>query len=329
MNVLITGGTGFIGSRLGLRCRAGGHPVLILGQENTPAESSNSKLLEENGARIRLASVTQKKLLPELLKGIDVVYHLAAAQHEVNVPDQRFRDVNVQGTANLLEVSVIAGVKRFVHGSTIGVYGPGMEGRIDENSPLHPDNIYGKTKLEGENIVLSFKDRLPIVIIRIPETYGPGDRRLLKLFKAIRKGVFNMIGDGKNLHHLIYIDDLIDAFSLAAEHPDATGNIFVVAGEEPVTTNEMVAVIAARMGTRIPGYRVPLSALLFLAYLMEKTCEPFGIKPPIYRRRMDFFRKNFVFSQGKAKKILGFQPKVPFPEGIALTAEWYRGMTLL
>lgn len=329
VNVLITGGTGFIGSRLGLRCLAGGHSVMILGQENTPAESSNRKILEENGARIVLASVTQKELLPELLKNIDVVYHLAAAQHEVNVPDQRFLDVNVQGTANLLEASVTAGVRRFVHGSTIGVYGPGMEGRIDENSPLQPDNIYGKTKFEGENIVLSFKDSLPVVIIRIPETYGPGDRRLLKLFKAIRKGVFIMIGDGKNLHHLIYIDDLIDAFFLAAENSDAIGNIFLVAGEEPLTTNEMVAVIAARLGARIPGYRVPLSALLFLAYIMEKACQPFGIKPPIYRRRMDFFRKNFAFSQENAKTILGFQPKVGFSEGISSTADWYRSMNLL
>ena len=328
LNVLITGGTGFIGSRLGLRCLESGHSVLILGQENTPAESSNRKLLEEKGARIRLASVTQKELLPELLKGIDVVFHLAAVQHEVNVPDQRFREVNVQGTANLLEGSVTAGVRRFVHGSTIGVYGQGMVGRIDENSPMRPDNIYGKTKLEGENVVLSFKEKLPVVIVRIPETYGPGDRRLLKLFKAIRKGVFIMIGDGKNLHHLIYIDDLIDAFSLASEIPDAVGNIFVVAGEEPVTTNEMVAVIAERMGTRIPRYRVPLSALLFLAYLVEKMCQPFGIKPPIYPRRMDFFRKNFVFSKEKAKRILGFQPKISFSEGIALTAAWYRSMNI-
>jgi nucleoside-diphosphate-sugar epimerase len=329
VNVLITGGTGFIGSRLGLRCLTDGHSVRILGQENTAAESSNRKLLEEKGARIRLASVTRKELLPELLEGIDVVYHLAAAQHEVNVPDERFREVNVQGTANLLEAGVAAGVRRFVHGSTIGVYGQGMEGRIDENSPLQPDNIYGKTKLEGENIVLSFKDRLPVVILRIPETYGPGDRKLLKLFKAIRKGVFFMIGDGKNLHHLIHIDDLIDAFSLAAERPDAIGNIFVVAGEEPVTTNEMVAVIAERMGTRIPGFHVPLSPLMLLANLMETACQPFGIKPPIYPRRMDFFRKNFAYSLEKSKNILGFQPKISFREGISSTADWYSSMNLL
>ena len=152
---------------------------------------------------------------------------------------------------------------------------------------------------------------------------------MLKLFKAIRKGVFIMIGDGKNLHHLIHIDDLIDAFSLAAVHPDAVGSIFVVAGEEPMTTNEMVAVIAERMGTRIRGFHVPLSPLLFLAFLMEKTCQPFGIKPPIYRRRMDFFRKNFAYSQEKAKNVLGFRPKVSFREGISSTADWYLGMNLL
>jgi dihydroflavonol-4-reductase len=329
VNVLITGGTGFIGSRLGLRCLAGGHSVRILGQENTPAESANRKLLEEKGARILLASVTQEELLPELLQGIDVVYHLAAAQHEVNVPDQRFRDVNVAGTANLLESSATAGVKRFVHGSTIGVYGAAMEGLIDENSSRDPDNIYGKTKLEGENVVLSFKEKLPVVIIRIPETYGPGDRRLLKLFKAIQKGVFIMIGDGKNLHHPIYIDDLVDALFLAAEHPDAVGDIYVVAGKEPITTNEMVAEITRQVGGNIPGFRLPLSPLLILAAVVEKTLQPFGIKPPIHRRRMDFFRKSYAFSQGKAEKILGFRPKVPFSEGIASTAAWYRGMNLL
>ena len=329
MNVLITGGTGFIGSRLGLRCIASGHAVRILGQENTPAESSNRKLLEEKGARILLASVTRKELPSELLQDIDVVYHLAAAQHEVNVPDQVFWDVNVKGTMNLLAASVNAGVKRFVHGSTIGVYGSAMEGLIDEKSGLDPDNIYGKTKLEGESVVLSFKDKLPVVIIRIPETYGPGDRRLLKLFKAIRKCVFIMIGNGKNLHHLIHIDDLIDALFLAAENPEAVGNIFVVAGKEPITTNDMAAVIARQVGGKIPGVRLPLFPLLVLATVVEKSLQPFGIKPPIHRRRMDFFRKSYAFSQGKAEKILGFQPKIPFSEGIASTAAWYRGMNFL
>jgi nucleoside-diphosphate-sugar epimerase len=327
--VLITGGTGFIGSRLALRCISDGHAVRILGQENTPAESSNREVVEGKGAEVLLANVADVGNLAGCLSGVDVVYHLAAAQHEVNAPDQRFWDVNVKGTVRLLEACVNAGVRRFIHGSTIGVYGDAMEGLIDENSPLKPDNIYGRTKLEGERAVEAFREKLPVVIIRIPETYGPGDRRLLKLFKTIRDGVFFMIGPGENLHHPIYIDDLIDAFFLAAEIPEAIGNIFVVAGKESVSTNDMVSIVAEKVGGKIPGFRAPISPFLLLAAVLEKTFQPFGIKPPLHRRRMDFFRKSFTFSMGKAEKVLGFKPKVPFSEGAALTAEWYRAMNLL
>ncbi|HZW37246.1 MAG: NAD-dependent epimerase/dehydratase family protein [Deltaproteobacteria bacterium] len=329
MKVLITGGTGFIGSRLALRCLEDGHSVRILGRENTPAESANRKLVEEKGAEVFLSSVTDREMLPGLLKGIDVVHHLAAAQHEVNIPDRRFWDVNVTGTANLLDASVNAGVKRFVHGSTIGVYGSSMEGLLDENSPLRPDNIYGKTKLEGEKAALSFREKLPVVIIRIPETYGPGDRRLLKLFKAIRQGIFFMIGDGNNLHHLIYIDDLIEAFFRAAEKPDAIGNLFVVAGRDAVTTNEMVAAIGRQVGGKPLGLRAPLPLFAGLAVILEMAFRPLGIQPPLHPRRMDFFRKSFSFSQEKAEKTLGFRPTVPFEEGASRTAAWYRSMGYL
>jgi dTDP-4-dehydrorhamnose reductase len=271
VNVLITGGTGFIGSRLGLRCLKGGHSVRILGQENTPAESSNRKLLEERGARIVLASVTQKELLPELLQGIDVVYHLAAAQHEVNVPDQRFRDVNVIGTANLLEAGVTAGIKRFVHGSTIGVYGAAMEGLLDEKSPLEPDNIYGKTKLEGENVVLSFNEKLPVVIIRIPETYGPGDRRLLKLFKAIRKGVFIMIGDGNHRSTSTIWSPL---YFSRRNIRMRSGDIYVVAGKEPQRRTDSGGSPARLAG--ISRISPPPFPLLTLAAVVEKTLNRSG-----------------------------------------------------
>jgi nucleoside-diphosphate-sugar epimerase len=329
MKVLITGGTGFIGSRLALRCLACGHAVRVLGQENTPAEGCNRRLIEEKGAETVLASVTDKEGLPEILGGIDIVYHLAAAQHEVNVPDQRFRDVNVQGTINMLEASERSGVRRFIHGSTIGVYGDAMEGLIDENSPTKPDNIYGRTKLEGEDAVLSFRDRIPVTIVRIPETYGPGDRRLLKLFRAIQKGVFFMIGPGTNLHHLIFIDDLIDAFFLAAEKPEAKGNVFVVAGKDAVTSNEMVASIAAAVGGKAPTLHMPLSVFRFAAAVLEDAFRPLGLKPPLHRRRMDFFRKSFAFSQGKSERLLGFRPRIAFAEGASATADWYRSADLL
>ncbi|MEW6570091.1 MAG: NAD-dependent epimerase/dehydratase family protein [Nitrospirota bacterium] len=327
MKVLISGGTGFIGSQLAIKCLEKGYSVKVLGQENTPAEKENKKLIEDKGAEVILGSVTDRELLFQSLNGIDIVFHLAAAQHEMNVPDKRFWDVNVIGTQNMLDASVRAGIRRFVHGSTIGVYGK-LSGIINEQSPCNPDNIYGVTKLEGEKLVLSFQDKLSAVIIRIPETYGPGDRRLLKLFKAINKNMFFMIGDGKNLHHLIYIDDLIEGMFLAATNENAVREIFILAGKEPLTTNEMVALIAEQLGKDIPKIRIPFYPLVIVATIIERVLRPIGIQPPIHRRRMDFFKKSFTFSQEKALKILGFVPKVDFKHGVLETARWYKDMGL-
>jgi nucleoside-diphosphate-sugar epimerase len=329
MKVLITGGTGFIGSRLALNCLDNGNEVKVLGRENNQAEAENKRLIETRGAQVILESVTNKKAVFEAVHGVDVVYHLAAAQHEANVPDQIFWDVNVTGTKNMLEASVAAGVKRFVHGSTIGVYGFALEGSVNEDSPLRPDNIYGVTKLEAENVVLSFQKELPVVIIRISETYGPGDRRLLKLFKGIKKNIFFMIGKGENMHHLIYIDDLIEALFLATESQNAIGKIFVVAGKDALTSNEMVEVIAEQLGTKIPRFRAPLSLFLVLAVITESILRPLRIQPPLHRRRMNFFRKSFTFSQEEATRILGFLPKVGFEQGVGETKRWYEGMGYL
>jgi nucleoside-diphosphate-sugar epimerase len=329
VKTLITGGTGFIGSRLALKCLERGDSVRVLGQENTEAEASNKKLVEASGAEVMLASVTDQEKVAAAVNGVDVVFHLAAAQHEVNVPDQHFWDVNVTGTRNVLEASAAAGVSRLVHGSTIGVYGSAPEGTIDERSPVAPDNIYGVTKLEGERLALSYADRLPVAAIRISEVYGPGDQRLLKLFRAINKRTFVMIGNGENLHHPIYVDDLIQGFFLAARCEEAVGKVLVLSGKEPVTTNEMVETIARQLGTKVRGFRVPLTPFLMLAVVADKTLSPLGIQPPIHPRRMDFFRKSLVFSQKEASKTLGFVPQSTFEHGVRQTANWYREMGYL
>ena len=329
MRVLITGGTGFIGSRLALRCLAEGHDVAVLGQENTDAEAANRQPLEAQGADVITASVTDRERLFAVMQGIELVYHLAAAQHEANVPDQHFWDVNVTGTQHLLDASVKAGVKRFIHGSTIGVYGSASSGVIDEQSPLQPDNIYGETKLEGEKCVLRQQDQLPVVIVRISETYGPGDYRLLKLFKAIQKRVFFMIGNGQNVHHLIYIDDLVEGLTLAATVAGAVGETFVLAGKETLTTDEMVRTIAAQLGTPISRWRAPLPLLQAVATVLEKSLQPLGIQPPLHRRRLDFFRKSFVISPDKSAQLLGFAPQWRFQDGVRATAQWYTEMGYL
>lgn len=329
MKILITGGTGFIGSRLALACLSKGHSVRVLGQVNTPAEQQNCEVVEAQGVEIYLGSVTDSDTIKKSLQDIDWVFHLAAAQHEANIPDQRFWDVNVSGTKNLLEGSIKAGVQKFIHGSTIGVYGAALEGAIDEASAVAPDNIYGTTKLEGEKVVLSYQEKLPVVIIRISETYGPGDRRLLKLFKAINKNIFFVIGNGENKHHLIYIDDLIQGMLAAAESDQAVGEVLLLAGKEVLTTREMAVVIAEELGKTIPRIHAPLSLFLWIAMAMEATLRPLGIQPPIHRRRMDFFKKNLTFSLEKSSKVLDFKPEVGFVQGIRANTQWYKDMGFL
>jgi len=327
MQILVTGGTGFIGTRLTDACLKDGHQVRVLGQENTDAETANSQALKDAGAEMILDSITEADL-SALVAGVDVVFHLAAAQHESSVGDEHFVNVNVNGTRRLLDACIDAGVSRFVLGSTIGVYGI-LDGLIDENSPCNPDNIYGKTKLEGERLVMSYQDRLPVTAIRISETYGPGDRRLLKLFKTIKKGVFFIVGNGKNLHHLIYVDDLVRGMRLAGEVDAARGEVFVLAGKDPVSTRAMVDTVAEAVDGKVPARHAPLMPFMVAAIGMETVLKPLGISPPLHRRRMDYFKKSFTLSRDKAKSLLGFEPEVDFKEGVSRTAKWYDDNNLM
>ena len=328
MNILITGGTGFIGSRLALSYLKKGFKVCILGQENTEAEKENSKLIKDNGAEVILASVLDKDIINQITINKDYIFHFAAAQHEMNIPDQKFWDVNIEGTKNIISSAISSGVKRFIHGSTIGVYGS-LQGEINEESPTNPNNIYEQTKLEAEKLVLSNVSKIPTVVIRIPETFGPGDRRLLKLFKGIKKNAFVMVGKGENLHHLIFIDDLIEGMFLASENNEAVGQIFLFAGQKAITTNEMISTITKNFNSNFPKIRLPLTPMMLTAVILEKTLRPFGIQPPLHRRRMDFFVKGYQLSTKKSNKILGFSPKFDFDMGVKETKRWYEQNGLL
>lgn len=328
-SVLITGGTGFIGSRLALRCLESGETVRVLGQRRTPTEGENADAMAAAGAELLETSVSDRAGVSRACDGVDVVYHLAAAQHEANVPDRHFYEVNVEGTRNLLEAAESLGVGRFVHGSTIGVYGGAGAGPVGADTPLRPDNIYGVTKLEAERVAQGFSDRIPLATARISETYGPGDRRLLKLFRAIEGGRFVRIGPGRNLHHLVYIDDLIEGLRLAAGSHPPVSEPFVLAGPEAISSDEMISTVARILGKDPPKLRIPLWPLMGIAAMLEAALRPVGIQPPLHRRRMNFFIKSFSFEMQPVREALGYSPKVRFEEGAAKTAAWYRSRGLL
>ena len=329
MKMLVTGGTGFIGSRVALAARAQGHTVVVAGQLNSEPERVRARELEHSAIVIEQGPLQDPEYARRMAQGCEVVIHLAAAQHEANVPDDYFFDVNVNGTRRLLEACQSAAVRRFVHGSTIGVYGESSGAALDENSPPRPVNVYGRSKLQAEELVNSYRDRLPVCIVRISETYGPGDFRLLKLFRAVQRGRFLMIGPGLNRRQPIHVADLVRGLQLAASHPAAVGETFVMAGAEILTTRELVQGIADALGRPAPRGHLPMWPFLAAAVLMERTLAPLGIQPPLHRRRLDFFRKSFLFSTAKASAQLGFTPAVPFRAGLVETAQWYRDLGYL
>jgi dihydroflavonol-4-reductase len=271
-------------------------------------------------------------LLRRLLRDRNTVIHLAAAQHESHMPDEWFRAVNVGATQALLLACHDAGIGRFVHGSTIGVYGgtyAAQDVRIpdqafDENSTTQPANIYGRTKLAAEALVREHATDFATCIVRISETYGPGDLRLLKLFRAIDRGHCIMLGAGRNRRQVIYIDDLIRGLLTAAQHPAAPGRTFILAGRQVMTTHEMILGIAGALQRKPPQLKLPLWPFVTAATVLEAMLRPLRIQAPLHPRRLDFFRKSFVLSTAAADALLGFRADTDFGAGAVETARWYR-----
>ena len=327
--LLVTGATGFIGSRLALRAHQLGIDVLATGRAELHVEAERMHELRAAGIRVEVGELQDPALVDRLVPGRDTVIHLAAAQHEAEMPESYFRAINEDAVRTLLSACRDNNVRRFVYGSTIGVYGGASESLLDEDSPVRPDNIYTSTKLEAESLLRSFENHFETCIVRIAETYGPGDRRLLKLFRSIARRHFIMIGSGNNRRQCIHVDDLTRGLLLAAQHPAAVRETFVLAGGEIMTTHEMVRRIATVLERKPPRLQLPMWPFVAAAGVMETTLPPLHIAPPLHSRRLDFFRKSFVFSTARAQSLLGFQPAIDFLTGAADTVSWYRARGLL
>lgn len=324
MKVLVTGATGFVGSHLVKRLIDDGHNVRALVRKGRGMKGFDSRI------ELIYGDITDPSSLDDAVRNADIVYHLAAMVKEAGVPDSLFYDVNVKGTENLLDASLKHGVKRFIHISTCGVHGDVKNPPATEDSPFNPEDIYQKTKIESEKLVMSFRKKgLPVVIIRPTGIYGPGDTRLLKLFKLIKGRKFFMVGDGETLFHLVYIDDLIDALILAGQVPEAEGEAFLIGGEKYLTLNELTRDIAKTFGVHLKNIHLPVFPVRALATVMEFIFKPLRIEPPLFRRRVDFFTKNRAFDISKAKRLLGYQPKMDIGNGIKLTIDWYKREGLL
>ncbi|MDJ0955810.1 MAG: NAD(P)-dependent oxidoreductase [Arenicellales bacterium] len=321
MKVLVTGGTGFTGKALVKRLIDGGHQVVAMDYK----EGIKTDEIKGWGAEVVIGSVTDTAVVNRVVKGVDVVHHLAAAFRELDVPNNYYEEVNIQGTVNVLEAAKQEGVKRFIYCSTCGVHGNVENPPAAETAPIKPADYYQRTKYEAEPLVLAEHGAtMQTLVVRPAAIYGPGDpERFGMIFRRVNKGVFPIFGDGKALYHPLFIDNFVDLLEIVLKPGMGDGEVYLVADEEYVEIEQLVKRVAKAMGKEVKLPHYPFLPLSIAGHVMEKLCQPFKVTPPIFPRRVDWYRQNRAFDISKAKKDLGYKPQVGLDEGLRLTAEWY------
>jgi nucleoside-diphosphate-sugar epimerase len=321
VRVLVTGATGFTGGHLARALATRGNQVRALVRDETRGAD-----LTANGIALAVGDLRDRDSLVAATANVDVVYHIAAMYREAGLADEVYRDVNARGVERLIESAAASGVRRVVHCSTVGVHGDIEHPPANEDAPLRPGDIYQVTKVEGEELARRAAARLGIdvVIARPTGIYGPGDRRLLKLFRGVAHRRWVTLGSGEIYYHLTHIDDLVDGFRLCGEHPAAAHRTYILAGGEVTTLNQLVALVADIADVPAPRTHLPVWPIWLAGAACEAVCAPFGIEPPLYRRRVDFFTKSRAFDITRARAEIGYAPHVTLRDGIRRTLEWYR-----
>lgn len=325
--VVITGANGFIGRHLTAA-------QLALGRNVVAVDQSVDNLHDiEHEPRLTVidSDIRNAATLSDALDGCDIVFHLAAAHLEVTAAESHYREVNVDALANLLQSAAAARVKRFVHCSTVGVYGPIETLPADETTPCRPDIAYEKTKLEGEDLVRRQAEvgDLSTVIVRPSWVYGPGCPRTLKLLRSIARKKFFFVGRADNMRHPLYIGDLLQAFERVTTHPISPGSTFIIAGPEPITVRELIQVASDELGADYNPVSLPKTLVALGCTMIEKSFTAIRKQPPFSSRSLKFFTESSAFATEKAQKELGFEAKTPLPDGLASTISSLRHEGLL
>jgi dihydroflavonol-4-reductase len=326
----VTGATGFTGGHLATQLARRGYEVLALVRPRSVERFERSAAAAAGVVAVH-GDLTDARALNTAAAGVDVVYHIAASYREAGQRDAAYRAVNVSGTQNVLNAALEGGARRVVHCSTGGVHGHIAHPPATEEAPFAPGDIYQETKLEAESVAREFgrRERLEVVIARPIGIYGPGDMRFLKMFRGLARSRFPVLGSGEVFYHLTYIDDLVEGFRLCGETPGAAGRTYILAGPRYTTLNELVAMIARELRVQPPRWHLPVWPFWTAGLLCEMVCIPFGVEPPLYRRRVDFYTKSRAFDTTRARTELGYRPRVDLEEGIHRTAAWYQEQGLL
>lgn len=326
MRILTTGALGFVGRHFVLAVLAAGLSASALYRTPAPPKRALVQHMQSRGVSFHRGDVRDRESLQPAMAGVDCVCHFAAAFRESGMPDEYFLRVNVDGTRNVMEESARQGVRRFVYCSTAGIYGSQVPGVIDEAAPVNPANIYERSKVAAEETVRKEAARLGMeyAIVRPAVVYGPHDERLLKMFRSAAKGRFPLFGAGKGRRHMVYVGDVADAALRACVSPRAAGQEMIIAGPRAAPLREILGVLARTVDRPSTGPHLPLAPVKLLAAATEDVCKLVGVKPPIYRRRMDFYVNDAAFDCSRARRVLAWRPSVDLREGFARTLDSYR-----
>jgi len=326
MHYLITGATGFVGGHIAEACVQKGHQVTAVVRPG-----SDTHLLRTWGVALHEGDFGDTNLMRRLVTEADVVVHAAAKIGDWG-PVEEYRRVNVDGLRGLLEACKGQALSRFIHLSSLGVYGPRHHHGTDESEslPARHREGYAQSKVEAEQLALHYyRDfGVPVVVLRPGFVYGPRDRTVMpRMIEGLRLGTLRYPGArGRRCLNTIFVRNLVQAVFLAVEREQAVGQVYNLTDGEFVSKRQFVETVADAMGLPHPTRTPPL----WLAYAVTWCCEALahlrGAKEaPLFNfTRLKFMGLNLDFSIEKARRELGYNPRYSFAEGMAETMAWYR-----
>jgi nucleoside-diphosphate-sugar epimerase len=312
MKIFVTGGTGFLGKTIVKNLLADGHQVTCL---LLPDDDSSSL----PGAEITRGDITRPDTLIHKTKGHDLIVHLAGAVGYGQTWNNCTR-LNMEGTSHIAGEAIRSGVKRFIHMSSVSVYGRVSGKPITEDFPVKKiKDPYGDTKIDAERILKKHaeKEVLDLTIIRPTMIYGPGDNLFLpKVIENIKSGNARIIGKGDNKVDCIHVSDVGDFVSAAIRSEKAVGKVYNLTHPDNMTWKEMIAEIAIALGAPVPEKSIPYGIAYFLAGCMEAISHVTKKPPRVTRYAVRNVGKKYDYVTDRMRKELLFAPAIDLKQGI-------------
>ncbi len=323
MRVLLTGGSGFLGSYVAEQLAAKGHLVRALVRPK-----SDKRVLEKlPGIEFAPGAIEDVASLGPAMRGVDGVVHVAGLV-KARTPAEFFA-VNTQGTQNLLDAALAnaPGLKRFVYVSSLAAIGPSSDGKpVPDDAEPHPVTHYGRSKLAAERAVLALKDKLPVTVIRPPLIYGPRDRETLAFFTSIQGGVLPLLGDGNNTLSMIYGEDCAAACVQALLSDTPSGRAYFVEDGTVYHWREALAEVEKALGKRaflrvgLPIWVIKVAAAGSQLWgKLTNTAQMLTLG-----KVNELKQQHWVCSGQGARKELGWAPQTDWAAGVGKAVEWYR-----